>query len=424
MIRHDVAADLRGRRSSDGYLLPSYDDYCFGGVTATAASVLGVDLGRTLPADVFEGVETDVRNVVVVLVDGFGFGRFVDLRDDHPFLDALASRGTVTPLTSMYPSETAAAVTTLHTASLPVEHGLLGWNLYVEEADLVFQPLPFRTPDGRNPADVAGRELDGDLVVAADPVYPTLRREGVSPTTIQPSGTVGTPYSSHTLAGAQQLGYSNVPDAALKLRQRLEADGDDRRYVLGYVPTVDSAAHREGVRSDRYRSQALAVCDVLRRELVDSLDPDVAAETLLVLTADHGLLDTDPAEQVDLLGFDVVADSLRTDAAGEPIPPVGSPRNVHLHLREGTAATVRDALSARLDARVYTRGEALDAGLFGDAAPGPTFERRCGDVVLTHRSRQVWYDDPNRSSFVGVHGGLHPDEMLVPFAAVRLGDLQ
>jgi hypothetical protein len=426
MIRHDVAADLRDRRADDGYLFPSYEDYCVANVPATAASAVGADIGRTLPADVFEGVETDVRNVVVLLVDGFGFGRFVDLTEDHPFLAGLADRGTVTPLTSIYPSETAAAITTLHTASQPVEHGLLGWDLYVEEEDLLFETLPFQTKDGRDPSAAAGRELGGDVLVSGDPIYPALRRADVASTTIQPRGTVGTPYSRYTLAGAQQLGYVNVPDMALKLRQRLEGDDreEDHHYFYAYAPSIDGAAHRAGIRSERYRAQALAVCDALQRELVTSLDPAVAEETLLLLTADHGLVDTDPDRRVDVLGFDVVADNLRTDPDGDPIPPVGGPRNVHLHLRDGTAATVRDELAAKLDAKVFTQADALDADLFGDADPGPRFERRCGDVVVTHRDRQVWYDDDERSPFVGVHGGLSDDEMLVPFAAVRLSDLQ
>jgi hypothetical protein len=423
MIRQDVADALRD--SSGDYLRPDYGGYSFASVTATAASVLGVDVGRTLPADVFAGVDTDVRNVVVLLVDGFGFGRFTDFADVHPFLDAVASEGTVTPLTSIYPSETAAALTTLHTARLPIEHGLIGWDLYLDEADLVVESLPFRTKDGRDPREVAGGGLGGDALLSVDPVYPTLRDGGVAPTAIQPTETVTGVYSRRALAGAQQLGYRNLPDAALKLRQRLEVDdGDDRRYFYAYVPNIDGAAHRAGTDSDQYRAQLLAVCDAFRRELASNLDPAVADETLLLLTADHGLLDTDPDEEIDLCELDIVAENLRRDDDGEPVPPVGSARNVHLHLQDGTAATVRDALAARLDARVFTRAEAVEAGLFGDADPTPRFRRRCGDVVVTHRDRQLWYDDPDRRPFVGVHGGLSPAEMLVPFAAVHLADLR
>jgi len=109
---------------------------------------------------VLAGVETDVDVVVVALVDGFGYEQFRRDRDRYDLLSRLVERGRVTPLTSIYPSETAAAITTLHTASLPVEHGLLGWDLYVEEEDLLLETLPFRTKDGRDPAAVVGRELD------------------------------------------------------------------------------------------------------------------------------------------------------------------------------------------------------------------------------------------------------------------------
>jgi hypothetical protein len=37
----------------------------------------------------------------------------------------------------------------------------------------------------------------------------------------------------------------------------------------------------------------------------------------------------------------------------------------------------------------------------------------------------TWYGDehPEELDLVGMHGGLHPDEMLVPFAAVRADQL-
>jgi len=63
--------------------------------------------------------------------------------------------------------------------------------------------------------------------------------------------------------------------------------------------------------------------------------------------------------------------------------------------------------------------------LFGDVEPSGTFLRRLGDLVLTHRDLGTWWGDhePEELELVGMHGGLHPDEMLTGVAAVRLSDL-
>lgn len=90
--------------------------------------MLDSSFDRRLPDDAIAGVECgDAENVVVLLVDGFGYEHWKRERDVHPLLSALTERGIVTPLTSVYPSETAAAITTVHTGRKPVEHGLLGW---------------------------------------------------------------------------------------------------------------------------------------------------------------------------------------------------------------------------------------------------------------------------------------------------------
>jgi hypothetical protein len=100
-------------------------------------------------------------------------------------------------------------------------------------------------------------------------------------------------------------------------------------------------------------------------------------------------------------------------------------RNVHLHLQEGTVEETRRAL-ADLDAHVFTREEALDRNLFGDRPASDVFRRRCGDLILSHDWLGTWFDDaePAELDMVGMHGGLTPEEMLVPFAAARADALR
>ncbi|WP_179233623.1 alkaline phosphatase family protein [Halorubrum ezzemoulense] len=138
MFRDDIERVLRDRQQRDGYLFPAYEDYCFGNVPDTVRSVLDAGGRRALPSDVFDGVETDVDTVVLLLVDGFGLDGWKRHRPRCGLLDRLTEAGTVTPLTSVYPSETAAAITTLETGRLPCEHGYVGWNVYDPRLDTAF----------------------------------------------------------------------------------------------------------------------------------------------------------------------------------------------------------------------------------------------------------------------------------------------
>ncbi|WP_254767593.1 alkaline phosphatase family protein [Salinilacihabitans rarus] len=421
MSRDRVERSLAERADGD-YWFPAYEDYCFSNVPETALSVLDDAFERRLPADVFDGVDLGVDHVVLFLLDGFGYERWTRHRDEHALLSSLADRGTVTPLTSIYPSETAAAITTVHTGLSPVEHGLLGWFQYLESAGRIVQTLPFATLDG-DPLAAASPASEATELFGGTPLYGRANDAGIDSYAIQPAKFVDSGYTRATTAGAERIGYDTVADLALSIRRTLE-DASGKTYVYAYEPTIDAISHAEGTGGERYRANLGAILDRLRRELVDRLDPAVAERTLLLVTADHGIVDTVPAENVDLTGLDdwpALRGTFRRDAAGEPRLPTGSPRNVHFHVRPDRLAEARGIVEANLDARTFTREEALDRGLFGPGTPSPPFDRRCGDLIAVHRNRGVWWRE---MASVGMHGGLTREEMLVPFAAARLDALR
>ncbi|WP_435349033.1 alkaline phosphatase family protein [Haloarchaeobius sp. HRN-SO-5] len=411
MLRTDLAASLRERCGDAGYLFPDYDGYCFANVPGSVASLLGAEAGRSLPGDVFDGVDVDgVETVLVVLVDGFGWAQWRREREHHEFLSRLSDAALVTPVTSTYPSETASAITTFHTGALPAEHGVVGWNVYEPTTDEAFEVLPFLTKDGREPTGFVR-----DEVWNAESIYPTLAEQGVESHHVVPF--------PRTYDGATLHRYDGLDEVPETVGDALEA-ADGRSYCFCYLPHVDHEGHRTGTRSRAYRETVAEVFEVVA-EAVDGLDDATAEETLLLVTADHGHVDTDPDLNVDLDADEELVAALARDGHGDPIRFAGSPRNVHLHLQDGTVESTARRLSETLDARVFTQSEALELELFGDVDASETFRRRLGDLVLTHRELGTWWGmhEPEELRLVGMHGGLHPEEMLTAVAAVRLSEL-
>lgn len=408
MIDSERGADLRAKTVRPGYLHPDYDGYCIAGVPGTAAAALGVSTGRTLPGEALEGVDTNVSNVLVLFVDAYGFEQFEETCSDHPFFDRIARRGRVTPLTSVFPSETPACVPTLHSGLQPVEHGQLGWNLYLPERDLVVEPLPFRTKSG-DPIDP-----DDPPLFVGDPIYPRLEAAGVDAHVVEPFDS--------TIAGATTHAYSSLAEFPLRLRRVLER-GSGPTYCYGYTPLVDAAGHAEGTRSELHDAELHCLSATLQRELRDPLEPDVAEDTLLLLVADHGQVDSSPDENVDVLSDPVVERHLRRDRDGFPAI-TGSGRNLHLFLEDGSVDRVRSRLQERVDALVLGREAAVESDLWGTGEPCRQFAERLGDLVVTPETVTAWYDEHGELDLVGDHGGLHPREQLVPFGAVRLDRLE
>jgi hypothetical protein len=409
MVRTSVRDRLRSR-GTDRVVWPDYGGYSFHRTVPTAMAALGADVGQTLPDDAQPVATGSVDRVAFVLVDALGLDRWTAASD--PLTERFDRAGTVTPLTSVYPSETAAAIPSMHTATPPAVNGTTGWNQWVERVGTSVQPLPF-TADGR-PAGEAGVEA-GDVFVG-DSVYADAAAQGVESAFVVPEAVTSGPASERFAAGAGVAPYSNLADMARRAREHLAEPGT---FAYCYVSEVDASGHRHGIDSAPTRAQRRLVAYAVGRELLDRLDPGVAERTLVVVTADHGQFDTTGA--VDLREVPAVWDN-RAAHDGEPVPPTGSARNVHLRLADGAVESARAAIEDAVDCTTFTRETALDRGLFGPE-PGERIRRRCADLVVVPHEVGVWHD-PAMLEYVGMHGGLSPEEMLVPFAVGRASELR
>ena len=54
------------------------------------------------------------------------------------------------------------------------------------------------------------------------------------------------------------------------------------------------------------------------------------------------------------------------------------------------------------------------------------FERTGNLLILPYGNETIWFENPEgrRLSYLGQHGGLNKQEMLVPFAVANLGKLR
>jgi len=420
MLREDVAADLRERKGEGPRLYPDYERYCFGNVPGTLSSALGVPTGtRRLPGDVYDGVadvavddSRDVDYVVVFLVDGFGLAQWHDHRD-HPVVGAVEAATTVTPLTSVFPSETAAAITTFATGVYPAEHGVLGWNVYDPAFDASFRALGF---EGKAGASVDAHDVAD--AYAVDSLYGSLAEAGVESHLVAPFEGQYEDAVAYRYDGADVATVADATGAAVDAAA-------DPAYVYAYLPHVDHEGHATGTTSDAYAEVVddtwRAVADAVAA-VADAVDAD--EDVLVAFAADHGHVDTDPERNVDLTEHPTVVDGLqRYDADGDPVYLSGSPRNVELHVRDDAREAVRRVLEEDVGAHVFDGPTALADGLFGDGPVAAATERRVGDLVAVHPELGTWFGgdvEAEELRLVGMHGGLHPDEMLVPFAAGRL----
>ncbi|MBW8173462.1 alkaline phosphatase family protein [Ornithinimicrobium sp. Arc0846-15] len=373
-----------------GWALPPYDVTLADTLPAALAS-MGVDLPSQAESGRRSGlVLPAARNVVVVLADGLGAAQLERRRGHAPFLRNLKSAAS--EVRSGFPSTTAVSLSSLGTGRLPGEHGITAWQTKVPGADRLLNHLSWA--DGPDPR-------------AYQPVKTLLQEAhetGVYVTTVSQPQFQGSGLTTAALLGGDYVGVAKIDQRVPTVARCLRAQ-DNHHLLYLYWPEIDKAGHVYGPDSQEWTG-ALEVFDAAMAQLSRSLPP----ETLLVITADHGMIEAPPAKRYDLVE--------RSELAQDVLLLGGEPRAPYVYVAPGQQAAVKARWTEVLgdDAYVVDRDEAVERGWYGPMRDGVL--ERLGDLIVLMRGRATVVDSsalrPNLLALPGLHGSVTDEESLIP----------
>ena len=371
------------------------------GAPTTAEPLLPPLDARLLSPDLLDGA----RVVILIVIDGLSAAALE--RDGLDFDDMAPA--VVRSITSVFPSTTAAALTSLHYGASPATHGMVGYTVFLPVVGRVVNLVRFKPVDGST-ADP--KHLDPRAIVALPSVFDRLRDAGVDSVVVSHQEYARSPLTLAQSGDTAFAGHRTPAELATRLLEAARRQG--RRFIFGYWAGIDMLAHTWGPDSDAVRLDLRllqrALIDGVLRPLADSSD-DIA----VLLTADHGHTAIGIDRQTPLADLARVVGSWAT-------PPTGERRAVGL----GTSAGGRAALEAAVAGSgvVITVADAMLHGLFGPPPHHPELLARVGDLLLLAKSgasfpyREHGDDRPHAP---GAHGSLTSDEMLVPLLGWRFG---
>ena len=209
-----------------GLLKPIYADYSFGNISNTIEYLLtGAERDRLLPALCFGGTYPSPQKIVLFFVDSFGWQFWRQYLNRFRTLRLVAEQGTLTPISSLFPSTTAASVSTLNLGVLPAQHALYEWNIYIPAYGEVIQSLAF-TPLGRHPPDACvGLGYDpGKLLEVHETLHQRLGRAGVRSIQFAHRSYATSAYNSVASAGAEIVRHGTLAEALVQLKESLLAN--------------------------------------------------------------------------------------------------------------------------------------------------------------------------------------------------------
>ena len=429
----DVLVGICSALGADIELVDTVNDEATCPTTSLVTNAQAAQAAKRLGLDQLGDAQAPL---VMVLVDGLGWQMLRERAGHTPNLRRLLADSDY--LHTCAPSTTAAALTTLATGVYPGAHAMVGYAVrdpllrghlgagHVPKASDVFDLITFKNSSH----DPLTWQSVPTLIERAN----AKAKAGCGPQLGAVS--IGrSKFAGSGLSLAAWRGFKHIGVDALDQRpyQAYRAIKEGAKLVYLYVGELDHAGHNHGWHSDKWL-QALEALDAMVGQLFRRLP----AGTRIVLTADHGMVDTDRHHRIDLakekeLSKDVVAvagesrflqlyvadDVASASAAGSPGLGVAGPRGVcgvvENNGREELAQSVAKRWAEFLGDRAIWVGTD-PTPLIGPLSPGA--RAAVGDVLVALNDNWTVVDSRVQSfhatQLIGVHGSLTPVELEVP----------
>jgi len=342
------------------------------------------------------------ERVVLIVVDGLGYRQ---LNRDH------AGSGLYqhlrAPLTSVFPPTTATAITALLTGLAPAQHAVTGWHMYFPEVDAVGAVLPLRTRQADRPLTALG--VDPERFFDHRSLFDRLP---VRSFVVSPDRIVDSTFNRLHSGPAERRGYGSMEQLFASVLSCLRA-AHGRRYIYAYYADFDSVAHERGANS----AQAAQIVRRFDAAFCAFLSQAAGLDATIVVTADHGFIDSPAERQIELGDHPDLQATLR-------LPLCGERRAAYCYVREECTEEfehyVRGELASQV--RLYRSESLVEQGWFGPGTPHPRLKERVGDYTLVMKDNWTikdWLPGEQRYRHIGVHAGLSEDEMIVPLIVVQ-----
>lgn len=361
-----------------------------GGATLKSVTDIAPAMLRSLQDDP-ELLGSTPHSVLLFIIDGLGDMQLQEFASVAPTLARLRAN----PISAVFPCVTPVNLASIATGVGPGEHGLVGTSILL---------------NGHRFHSVKHKYLQWSGEPAPCQMAKTFAQRaqvhGIETYHLGPQKTIGTDFTRALFPDATELTTTSPEQAGIVALDILHRP--DRSIVTLYTDAVDAAAHHAGVGSTAY-IQALRGVE----QTVDILVRGLPRQTTMICTADHGSINLDPREVLDISAIPELRRGVRWVG--------GNIRARHIYLKNADSASALQRWRSEIgDGRiVLAKEEAIARGWFGPTVTNEA-RARMGDIIAVDRGRGGIVAKMRKTPLlVADHGTLMPEERFVPLAIVR-----
>ena len=346
-------------------------------VSATLSEFLGNKNDITKIKIIKDKLKCGYKNVVFMCLDGMGIYPLSQNLAQNSFLRSNIKK----TITSVFPSTTTNATSTLCSATYPMQHGMFGWSLYLDELE--------RCVDVYLCTDsITGEKVDKEFVkkrFAFDYYFDTCSN-GYETSAVFPT------YVNHQ---KNNNAYQSTDEMFNIVKQILNRDG--KQFVYCYCGEPDATMHEFGVTSEQTK-RVLQDFDEKIKDLSQA-----HSNTLFIITCDHGHINI--TDYIELYKDKNLLKTLQRPASLEA-------RAVAFKVKRGCRKAFEKEIKKYKVLKLFKTSYLIKNNYFGPVSSNATL---LGDyiAVVTDEHTQVLLNERSER-LKGHHTSLTKAEMLLP----------
>jgi hypothetical protein len=395
-------------------VLPDYSGFNLKNVLPQIAAFFSVKAPdcSTLPSECLAPLE-GVKKIMLVIFDGLGYNRLLHhISSRNGTFGEIAEKGVLEPLTTVFPSTTSTALTSLFSGLSPAQHQVIGYHMFSKKYGLIYNTLDMKPVYGYSNRV----ELAKDYTHQIRLLSPHLEERGIAVSIVTKSHIIGSGLSQITHRDQTPTAYLLGSDMWTHSAHALQKPGPLLSIV--YYSGVDTLAHRYGAYSEEVTFE-LTTLEHNIRDFIEGLSSDVKEETLLVFAADHGVATVE--RSIYLKDCPELMQHLQ-------LPPVGDGRASYLFCKPNEEEAFRSAFEHQTTGfRLFPTDELIDRGVFGEPLNCGELKEKLGTFTALSCSDEIleypFFEEDRQSPQRGAHGGMTPEEMIIPLLSIKLSDL-
>jgi len=383
--------------------LPNYENGSIVNLMSSISRAFGTR-ARYKPLKILNTSELKSKNIVLLVIDGLGYEYLMNCKKDNILKQNLKGK-----ITSVFPATTGAAIPTFLTGVPVQQHAVTGWFMYLKEIGAVSTILPFITRVKSPQLSESG--VDPKKIFTEKSFFDKIKAISYF---IQDKTIAYSDFSLTNKGKARVLSFkpSSLNSFFMQIKKAINSS-KRRKYIYAYWPDFDTLCHSYGTKSIKTKKHFSEI----NKKLESFIKSIKGTDTTLIITADHGFIDTDKSKLIDLTKHPKLSDTMI-------IPLCGEKRLAYCYVRPSKTKQFEDYVKKNLKhaCYLYKSNDLIKKNYFGLFKPNKKLFGRVGDYILIMKENYIIMDSllgEKRGFHIGNHGGVSKQEMHVPLVIIK-----